>query len=44
VWWYYPAQHLWQKGTELYHPEHGIGKLAFRDDEGRMMFEFKEHA
>ena len=32
----------WPKGTQLDHPEHGTGKLAFRDDEGRMIFEFDD--
>ena len=35
---------LWPTGTQLTHPKHGIGKLAFRDDEGRMIFEFKPTA
>ncbi len=32
----------WSIGTQLEHPKHGTGKLAFRDDEGRMVFEFPE--
>ena len=35
---------LWRIGTELTHPKYGKGKLAFRDDEGRMIFEFKPMA
>lgn len=31
---------FWPRGTQLDHPEHGVGTLEFRDDEGRMVFEF----
>ncbi len=33
---------LWSIGTQLDHPKYGKGKLAFRDDEGRMIFEFND--
>ena len=33
---------FWSIGTQLTHPEHGKGKLAFRDDEGRLIFEFND--
>lgn len=38
------AKDLWPIGTELSHPQYGKGKLAFRDNNGRMIFEFKPTA
>ncbi len=32
---------LWPLGAALDHPELGYGTLKFRDDDGRMTFEFK---
>ena len=34
---------FWDAGTQLTHPEYGIGTLSFRDDEGRMIFEFNDN-
>ena len=34
---------LWDVGEQLTHPEYGIGTLSFRDDEGRMIFDFPDN-